>query len=253
MSPTDDIPVGQANVGSTRMEAVAVADTSTSGLAATPPGKLSIPASVTLSFDVKGTRKGVSFPATSTLRFTHDGQNYDARLDIKALLVGSRTQTSKGSIDPANGLQPTRFGDKTKAELATHFDRSRQPAILRFSANTPDVPLQAFSQDRLSVLFQLAAMLNGDPQRWTAGKVVSIHTAGPRDADVWQFALGTTDNLQLPVGTLSAVHLVRKPTHPYDNQVEVWLAPSLGYLPVRVRWMQSNGDVVDQQLSSHEP
>lgn len=232
---------------------VSMPDASSNDPGASTPGKLKLPDSVTLSYDVKGTRKGVSFPASSTIRFSHDGQSYEARLEIKALLVGSRTQTSKGRVDPVAGLQPLRFGDKTKSELATHFDRSRQPASLRFSANTPDLPLQAYTQDRLSVLFQLAAMLSGDPQRWQQGAVLSVHTAGPRDADIWQFKIGAAEELALPVGSRSAVRLVRQPTHTYDNLVEVWLAPELGHLPVRVRWTQANGDVVDQQLAGMEP
>lgn len=212
-----------------------------------------MPASTTLSFAVKATRKGVSLPATSTLQFTQDGGSYDARMEIKALFVGSRTQTSKGLIDPSTGLQPVRFGDKAKSEQATHFDRSRQPPALRFSANTPDAPLQPLTQDRLSVLFQLAAMVAGEPKRFGVGSTVVVHTAGPRDADMWQFRVGKTEELALPGGTLSALHLVRTPMHAFDNQVEVWLAPSLGHLPVRVLWTQSNGDTVDQQLTGHQP
>lgn len=225
----------------------------TGGLAATLPGKLRLPPSITLFYDVKGTRKGISFPASSTLRFSQDGSTYDARLDIKALLVGTRTQTSKGSVDASTGLQPVRFGDKTKSELATHFDRSRTPPALRFSGNTPDMPLQTFTQDRLSVLFQLAAMLAGEPARFGAGSTVVVHTAGPRDADFWQFKVAQPEALSLPVGTMTAIHLIRTPLHVHDNQVDIWLAPSLGYAPVRVLWTQSNGDTVDQRLSSHEP
>jgi hypothetical protein len=32
--------------------------------------------------------------------------------------------------------------------------------------------------------------------------------------------------------------------------VEIWLAPALGYLPVRIRLTQDNGDYVDQQWRS---
>jgi hypothetical protein len=59
--------------------------------------------------------------------------------------------------------------------------------------------------------------------------------------------------LELPAGKLSALHLVREPMHTYDNRVEVWLAPALGHLPVRILWTQANGDVVDQRLASHTP
>jgi hypothetical protein len=37
---------------------------------------------------------------------------------------------------------------------------------------------------------------------------------------------------------------------PFDDTVELWLAPSMGYLPVRIRITQPNGDFADMQLRS---
>ena len=35
----------------------------------------------------------------------------------------------------------------------------------------------------------------------------------------------------------------------FDNQIEMWLSPRFGGMPVRIKITQSNGDFVDQQLS----
>lgn len=226
---------------------------STGPTPATTARHLVVPPSMELSYQVQASSKGLTLPAQSTLSWQTDGHSYSARLDIKAALGRTRSQTSMGRIDPALGLQPQRFGDKNRSEQATHFDRTRTPPVIRFSSNAPDVPLQPHSQDRLSVLIQLAAMLAGEPERHTRGHSVVVHTAGSRDADLWRFTVGTTDTLDLPMGPLPAVHLRREPLHTYDNRVEVWLAPSLGYLPVRILWTQANGDVVDQRLSGHRP
>jgi len=219
----------------------------------TPPGPLRWPAPVALRYDVHATRKSLSLMAEGLLHWQPGPSSYRARLEVKALLFGQRSQTSVGTLDTTHGLQPTRYGDKNRTEQATHFDRTRTPPVLRFSANTPDQPLYEHTQDRLSVLFQIAAMLAGDPGRFRAGDTVALHTAGPRDADVWRFLVGRSAPLALPIGTLEALHLTREPLHAYDNRVELWLAPSLGYLPVRILWTQANGDVVDQQLSHHNP
>ena len=42
--------------------------------------------------------------------------------------------------------------------------------------------------------------------------------------------------------------LTKEPTVEFDQRIEVWLAPSLGHLPVRMRITQANGDVADQRL-----
>ena len=216
-------------------------------------GALRVPASAELRYDVKASRKGLSMGAQSTLSWVNDGSSYRAKLEVKAFLAGSRTQTSVGRIDPALGLQPERFGDRNKQEQATHFDRTQAVPAIRFSNNAADEPLYPQTQDRLSVLLQLAAMAAGDAKRFQQGRTISIHTANSRDADIWRFVVGPTETLELPVGSLAAVHLVRAPQQAFDNKVEVWLAPSMGHLPVRILWTQANGDVVDQRLASHSP
>lgn len=222
---------------------------------ATVPRRVVVPGSVELRYAVSASRKGMTLSADSTLRLTVSDQRYDAQLTLQAWLAGARVQTSRGELDPHWGLVPQRFGDKnrSKAEQAAHFDRSRQPAAVRFSANTPDAPLPVGAQDRLSVLLQLAAMLAGEPQRYTTGQRIRIYTAGPRDAEWWDFEVKGPETLDLPAGPMTALHLLRTPTQPYDNRVELWMAPALGHLPVRVLWTQANGDVVDQRLSGHSP
>lgn len=220
---------------------------------ATVPRRLAVPASRTLEFRVRASRKGLTLPADSTLTWENRGNGYSASMLFKAMLGRSRSQTSVGAIDPVLGLQPRRFGDKNRSEVATHFDRSRQPPAIRFSHNAPDQPLLPHTQDRLSVLIQLAAMVAGEPQRYPPGQAVVLHTVSSRDADLWRFVVKKNEVLDLPVGAMDTVHLVREALHAYDNRVEVWLAPRLGHLPVRILWTQANGDVVDQQLSAHRP
>lgn len=214
---------------------------------------LRVPGSATLNFQVTARRKGLELPARSTLQWQVDGDSYRASLVIEAPLARNRSQTSVGSVDPVLGLQPRRFGDKNRSEVATHFDRSRTPAAIRFSTNAPDAALLPQSQDRLSVLFQLAAQVAGAPERFEAGQRTTLHTVGSREATQWVWRVVGRGALSLPAGTMDALHLVREAEGAYDNRVDVWLAPGMGYLPVRILWTQTNGDVVDQALSSHTP
>ena len=47
---------------------------------------------------------------------------------------------------------------------------------------------------------------------------------------------------------MQTLKLTRKPRKEFDQKVEIWFAPSLGYLPVRNRITQHSGDFIDQQL-----
>ena len=60
------------------------------------------------------------------------------------------------------------------------------------------------------------------------------------------------EKLELPGGDLATVKLVRNPRREYDQKAEMWLAPSLSYLPVRLRITQPNGNYVDQQWRATE-
>jgi hypothetical protein len=61
------------------------------------------------------------------------------------------------------------------------------------------------------------------------------------------------ETLHLPAGDMPAWRLERLPERDYDQKAELWLSPDLGYLPVRIRLTQSNGDYVDLQLRSSGP
>jgi hypothetical protein len=206
--------------------------------------KYTFPPSARLKYDIKGEIKGFPYHVNGELLWVQDGKSYDARMEISHFLLGSRVQTSSGLLT-THGLEPTRFGDKVRSEVAAHFDREKNK--ITFSANTPDVPLLPGAQDQLSVLTQLASMLGAEPSRFPKATTLPFQAVGPRSAESWVFTVGDSENLALPGGELNAVHLWRDPIGEFDPRVEIWLAPAVGYLPVRIRLTQANGDVVDQQ------
>jgi len=207
-----------------------------------------VPGSVRFKYEVQTNK--FPFSANAELRWQQDGESYDAWLEISAF-GQARVQSSRGQITPA-GLAPIRFSDKFRSEVAAHFNREQ--GKVTFSANTPDVPLLAGAQDRLSVLVQLAAMIAGDPGHFPPATTLAIQTIGPRDADTWLFTVGNEEKLTLPGGELATLKLVRNPRQEFDQKVELWLAPALGYLPARIRITEPNGDFVDQQwLATDRP
>lgn len=229
-----------------------------SAIAITPPGTaegtgspqppaVRIPAPVRLGFDVAGQAKGFQYSARAELLWQHDGQQYQARQEISVLFLGSRSQTSVGEITPL-GLQPRRFGDRSRSEQAAHFDFAQ--GRVSFSANTPPATVAPGAQDRLSVFLQLGALLSAAPERFGVGTRISIPTVSARAADTWTFTVEGEETLELPIGTVQAVQLQRLPRRDYDQKAQVWLAPELGYLPVRIRITQTSGDFAELSLRS---
>lgn len=220
------------------------------GPSQTPVAAVALPASALLEYKATGRAKGLNYYANSQLDWHNTGSTYNARMSVSALFIGSRSLTSSGQLS-AEGLAPTRFSDKFRTEVAAHFEPEK--GQISFSANTPPVPWIKGAQDRVSVFLQLSGLLAGNPAGFPPGSTISMYTVGPRDADNWTFLVGAEETITLPYGELSALKLSRQPRREYDQKVEIWFAPSLGYLPVRNTITQHNGDFVDQQLSAMTP
>ena len=205
-----------------------------------------LPGSVKLVYKVEANK--FPYSLNGELLWSHVGDHYLASLSFGAF-GQTRTQTSRGQIG-AQGLAPARFSDKFRSEVAAHFNQDQ--AKVTFSANTPDAPLLSGAQDRLSVLIQLAALVASAPERFEAGTTLTIQTIGPRDADLWLFTVGEMETLVMPGGTVQGLKLTRSPRQPYDQRVDIWLAPQLGYLPARIRITEANGDYIDQTWAASE-
>lgn len=208
---------------------------------------LAIPGSARFKYKLTGEGKKMAYHADGELLWLQDGQSYDARLVASALFIGSRIRTSSGKITE-RGLAPTRFSEKQRSELATHFERDK--GQVTFSANKPPVPLANDMQDQLSVLLQVASMVAGDPAKFPANTSITMPVAGPRDADTWTFTLVGDEVGYLPIGQTATVKIIRNPRKEFDQKVEAWLAPSMGYMPVRIRITNPNADFFDMQLLS---
>lgn len=212
---------------------------------APPPARL--PPPTRLAFDVSGQAKKFAYNARAELLWQHDGSRYEARQEISAFLVGSRTQRSVGAIT-AQGLLPEKFSDKSRSEQAAHFDYAQ--GRITFSANTPQAPASPGVQDRLSVFIQLGALLAADPGRFVPGTQITLTTVSARSADRWTFTIEGPETLDLPSGATPTLKLQRLPRKDYDQKAELWVAPALGYLPVRIKLTQANGDFADLLLRS---
>ena len=207
------------------------------------------PGSARLKYDVIANKDNLSYSARAELLWLREGKNYEARLEVSAFLLGARVRTSTGSLTP-EGLEPSRFSDRFRTELAAHFVRDRK--IVLFSANTPDTDLVPGMQDQLSVFVQIGGMLAAAPKKYPPGTTLTFETIGPRAAETWVLSVEMEETLKLPGGSVKAIKLIRAPRLQYDQTAELWLAPEEGYLPVRIKITERNGDFVDQLWRSTE-
>ena len=223
--------------------------TSSAGTGAGTPGAtraLLVPGSVRLTFAVTAQQGPQPLSgAFGELIWLQDGNQYNARLSMRLLFKTLRQWTSTGTIG-ADGIEPGRYSDTRRTEVASHFVRDRGQIV--FSNNAPSVPLLAGAQDRLSVMMQLGALLAGDRARYPPGSQIAVQTVTSRDADVWVFTVGEEETLNLPAGELRALKLTRPPRREFDLKVDLWLSPGHNYLPARLVLTEANGDFADFQM-----
>ncbi|MEZ5703513.1 MAG: DUF3108 domain-containing protein [Burkholderiaceae bacterium] len=168
-----------------------------------------------------------------------------ADLEISALFLGSFQRTSTSQITP-QGLVPQRYTDRRRSR------KSRPPSTTTrawsTTASRPPTPAPTrHAGSALPVMLQLASLLNARDQR-VVGDVISVPVSSETGAEVWRFEIGPLESLHLPAGEFNARRLIRQARKPNDKTVEVWLAPNLGRLPVRMRLTEPNGDVMDISL-----
>jgi len=228
--------------------APAPSQTPTPALQAAPHPQL--PGSARLRYELSGQSRGFHYSAHGELSWQQDSQHYQASMVISGLLMlRPRVMTSVGDL-AAEGLVPRRYSDKVRSEQATHFQPERGRII--FSSNAPEAAWQSGTQDRVSMFFQLAGLLAAEPERYKTGAQLQLPTAGSREVETWTFTVTGAPTLELPIGRQATLALRREPRQPYDQTIEIWFAPALGYLPARIRISQGNGDVIDQKLSALE-
>ncbi|GEQ73665.1 hypothetical protein CTTA_0670 [Comamonas testosteroni] len=224
------------------------------GSAPLPPGSVlpvTLPNSATLEFNASGQVKGFQYSAGAQLQWQHDGQYYQARQSISMFLLGERAQTSEGLITP-KGLQPLNFSDKGRKTQSAAFDVASGKA--HYSGGQTDAAIGDGVQDRLSVFLQLSALMAAAPEKYPPGTLIELTTSSARSAVRWQFRVGASEALELPFGSVMALRLDKLPgKSSSDQRGSVWLAPSMQYLPVRIKLTQGQDDFVDLQLKKYLP
>ena len=196
--------------------------------------KLAYPGSAKLQLDGKFARKGNVQTGSGLLSWRTDGSSYALSLEATAMVILSQAETSVGTLS-AQGLQPQTYNSKRtgRSEQATHFRAAL--GKIQFSNNKPDAVLLAGAQDRLSVLIALAGIVGGDPERYAKVNRIQMQVATLDNAEVWEFNIEGAVELAVPAGTLQALKLSRTPRNEFDQRLEIWLSPQLGYLPIRIR------------------
>ncbi|SHH63709.1 DUF3108 domain-containing protein [Massilia sp. CF038] len=212
-----------------------------------------LPPSADLGYKIEARQRGITLGGESQLSWRADAGSYSINNVARAQLLGKILESSsEGAID-AFGLAPAQFSEKRyrKPQATVTFDRAGK--ALGFSDAEKTYPLLGGEQDRNSVQFQLAAVARAAPEKFTPGSEWKFFVAGRRDAEQWVFKVLKRESVKTGMGPVQAVHLAKTPgPDSKDQQIDLWLAPSLEWYPVKLRVSDDPDEFVEQTLEKVE-
>lgn len=205
--------------------------------------------SADLSYSIKARQKGFSISGDAVVSWRVAGGKYTLRADTRAMFLGNILENrSEGLID-GFGVAPLQFYEKRIRHdpYTTTFDRGGKG--IRFTESKLVYPLKGGEQDRSSVSWQLVAVARAAPDKFIPGSEWIFFVAGRRDAEPWTFKVVKNESIRTGMGALDTVHLVKlPPPDSKDQTLDIWLAPSHEWYPVRLRFTDNDDEFVDQTL-----
>lgn len=195
------------------------------------------PSDTRLSYVLTGWFRG-ELQGDARVQWQRQADRYQVRVDIDINTFINLAMTSQGQVTP-QGLRPSAY------------EETRRGRTRAMRMNDTDVALEGGQrlprpdglQDTASQFVDLAYRFANQLQPLQTGGQVSFWMARPGAVDLWTYDVVQDVVLQTPkLGAVQAFHLKPRPiANPRGNiTAEMWFAPGLQYLPVRIRINQGS-------------
>ncbi len=206
------------------------------------------PPSTRLSYQMTGHFRG-PIQGRAQVDWLRSGSRYQVHLEIAVAPLLSRRIASEGELTE-RGLVPRRFDGEQKVILRAPRRWSQQFGPERVvMTDGSEVPMQPGAQDEASQFVQLTWLFTTQPQLLRVGNAIDIPLAINRRLDRWTYEVKEVQPLHLPFGEVETFHVKpRRAAQGGEMAAEIWFAPSLQYLPVRILIRQDEATYVDLLL-----
>ena len=206
------------------------------------------PPSTRMNYQLTGHYRG-PVNGQAQVEWLREGSRYQVRMSTSIGPVLSRSIASEGELTP-QGLAPRRFD----AEQKVLFRAARRWS-LRFgperivNVDGREIDSLPGAQDEASQFVQLTWLFTTRPERLTVGQAIELPLIVSRTLDRWTYDVVAEELLQFPFGAVPSVHVKpRRQAQGGDLSAEIWFAPTLQYLPVRILIRQGADSWIDLTL-----
>ncbi len=229
-------------------EPEATAAASEVAVAGAPAFLATWPSDTRLSYTLGGNYRG-ELHGSARVLWQREGTRYHAAVEMSAGLLASLSFSSQGEIT-AGGLMPEVYEEDVRG-------RRRGVRIgedVRLN-NGRRVPRPEAVQDTASQFVELGHRFSTGQVPLVPGAQVRFAMARPGGIDDWIYDVVGEEVLYLPrLGPVATFHLKPRPLAKPRGPItaEIWYAPSLQYLPVRIKITQGPETYIDLLVDTIE-
>ena len=241
--------VADANAAPPATEPVAAASAAPAASAPSAgdaPFLASWPSDTRLTYKLGGNYRG-ELHGSARVLWQREGTRYQAVVQMDVGILLSSRFTSQGAITD-QGLKPEVYEEQVRKKRRG----VRIGEDVRLNNGTR-VPRPNEVQDAASQFVELGHRFATGQLQLTPGGQVNFWLARPGGVDEWTYDVVGEETLHLPrLGPVQAVHLKPRPLNKPRGPImaEIWFAPSLQYLPVRIRITQGADTFVDLMVDT---
>jgi len=215
-----------------------------------PPGAQALPTKGRIVYRTTYTRL-VGITAVTYVDWSIDPDKATYQLWLRTVDPnGLLDLRSSGTLKPF-GIAPDNYVEKIEIanrELRADFDwKSNAVSFVGRGAGQP-VTFGEGTQDPLSLQFHLPLLAQAYPWRFSPGSEVTFAVAR-RNVERYSFVVEGFESVRIGSTDVMALKIDRKRGPDANRRVEIWMAPEFQWLPVRLRFTDSNDEVWDSVLS----
>lgn len=213
------------------------------------PAPDSWPVDTRLSYDLTGYYRGDMY-GSARVQWQREQSRYQVQLDLSMALVIRVSMISQGAVTDT-GLVPSTYEEQFPGGVRRiAFDGG----YVKFHDGT-QLPQPQALQDTASQFVELSHRFSSGRDVLQVGGQVLVWLARPQGMALWTYDVIEEETLQIPAfGPVQAFHLRPRPIANPKGVItaEMWFAPSLQYLPVRVRISLGAGNFADLMVERIE-
>jgi hypothetical protein len=200
------------------------------------------PSDTRLTYRVAGEWRGPLY-GSARVQWQREGEKYQVRLEVNVAIV-TQIITSQGEVTP-DGLLPRDYEELRTGGKRRTAQLGDQVVVLERGTTVPRPP---GVQDTASQFVELAQRFATGKDQLVVGRTVTVWLARPGGVDQWTYDVVGREMLRTPrLGVVEAFHLKPRaiPTARGNIYAEMWFAPSLQYLPVKIKVLMGSEAYLD--------